>query len=752
MNSGSFFRLDLETSKVVSGVNFYEYIDLPDLAVGVDGLRYPIRLTISQERVSVFVHYYDDSGEFIPHHTEDIILDLPYLTTNTESLSSTIKRVYNTVFPLSDYLQRLMSRRYDGKREKEWQNKLSLAEKELASIENEEKREQKDKEIKELEKELAILEKYRCLQDSQVNKDSYSSLYIWDLVDKTEGKYNYLLLDGSYNPKSEEKPKITKFLRKLLLDFMFDLMHSDVFESSKFYAQMQQGLMSDFFFSSIVKKSEYYYYRRIIRNNLESVATNKDDLASLRACVRELRKIESLKQRELSKERNPEVIDSINKKYKSKVEDYLQKGGEGINKAYDIIRFIKDLYAEKLDEAEAEWINVISGPLSDKHFSFSPEWYEDQKARKKKKGFNVSESWFVNPEEEMTRIAFPLKEEPEFIKKGEERPVHYLNSFELEGLIGTGDNSSVLERNTNMSKWFYRRFDFVDAFRIHLFKNWNHAFAFFLFAFAITALFQDFWACPRNIALFLTVAAASFFLTSIFFCCTLLFKSNKRIDDILVRNRQKRESMKAFRLSLICGAVGAFLYFYDLPYSTYWQYFVVKVVALVAIILLSLCVIPPRVHIIDNIHLLLPRLVASITAAWVMIVIGNDLVKEHLPWPIWIILSVVVFAFILYEGTKSLPNITPGVRVWRALELMLISFSISLIIGIFAINILSPSLVEDAKAYDKALEPISWSFLNGYDELTISIFPDYLIQFSFLAMFIGVFIQMIFEEKNITEM
>ena len=358
----------------------------------------------------------------------------------------------------------------------------------------------------------------------------------------------------------------------------------------------------------------------------------------------------------------------------------------------------------------------------------------------------------------MTRIAFPLKEEPEFIKKGEERPVHYLNSFELEGLIGTGDNSSVLERNTNISKWFYRRFDFGDAFRIHLFKHWDQAFAVFLLAFAITVIFSGFskfsgfWECPRNIAIFPLVAATSFFITSLYFGCTLFCKSAKRIDDVLVRNRRKREHIKAFRLSIVCGAIWTFLYFHNLPDSPYWQYFVVKVVALVTIVLLSLYAIPPRVHVIDNIHLLLPRLVASITAAWVMIVIGNDLVKEHLSWPIWIILSAVVFAFILYEGTKSLPNITPGHRVWRALELMLISFSISLIIGIFAVNILSPSLVQDAEAYKIGLNPYPWSFLKGCKELVINIFPDYLIPFSFLAMFIGVFIQMIFEEKSVTEM
>ena len=69
MNSGSFFRLDLENSKVFEGVTFYEYIDLPDLAAGEENIRYPIRMSISQDRVSFFVHYFDDSGQYLLRHT-----------------------------------------------------------------------------------------------------------------------------------------------------------------------------------------------------------------------------------------------------------------------------------------------------------------------------------------------------------------------------------------------------------------------------------------------------------------------------------------------------------------------------------------------------------------------------------------------------------------------------------------------------------------------------------------------------------
>lgn len=136
-----------------------------------------------------------------------------------------------------------------------------------------------------------------------------------------------------------------------------------------------------------------------------------------------------------------------------------------------------------------------------------------------------------------------------------------------------------------------------------------------------------------------------------------------------------------------------------------------------------------------------------------MLVIGNDIFKEHLPWIVRPIIVTIVFTFILYENNKTLPNISTGTKIWRAIQLMLISYSISLIVGLFAMDILeNPSItdVENPSITDVVSHP--WNFLNDKKELTLTVFPEQLVQFSFLAMFIGVFIQMIFEEKNITEM
>ncbi len=682
MNSGSFFRLDLETSKVVEGITYFDYIDLPDLNKGEDIVSYPIRLSISSERVTFFIHYYDCAEEQKPIHSEEAILDLPFKgEENSSLLSSRIKRIYNTVFPLSGYLQTLVDYRY----------------KILTKVD-------KPNNVSEYLHFLEHRVDYVPFQNSKINKDSYSSIAIWGLLDEKGDHYNLW----------DKNEKITKLLRKLLLDFMFDLMHSDVFECSKYYNEMREGLMKDFFFSAIIKKSEYYYYRRLIRNRL--------------------------------------TIQDVE--------------NESVKKA------IKELYAEKLDTSEAEWIDVIMSPMANKHFAFQPEWYEDQPSSKKRKGFKVSESWFVNPEEEMERIVFPLLDD------NENKQVHYLNSSELSAFIGSSNNTAVKRRKTKISKWFYQRYDFADTFRLHLFNGWNWLFVVTLGLFSLIAVvsaywekllnvapisdykesllhlpfISDFWNSPQHIAFLLLGFAFVLVIVATYYLLRVICASKKdNIDDFLVKKRRKREVGKAFRLALIFAIFGCFLFFCN-SLADSWIALIVIILVLVGIVI-SILRIPPSFHTLRNIHLFLPRLVASITTAWIMLVIGNELLKERISIPIGVILSVVVLAFLIYESNKTLPNISSWNRIGRALELMLISFSMALIIGIFAIDIVSLGMLHPLCPEDTPeIVNYPWTFLSNSDACTITILPEYLIQFSFLAMFIGVFIQMIFEEKSITDM
>ena len=704
MNSGSFFRLDIETSKVENGIAVFEYIDLPDFGMDNDELSYPVRLSITSDAAYFYVHYFKGKTPkgktvFKPRHEEEIILRLPYKTNNSYSLSSIIKRIYNTIFPLSDYLQRLMTWRY----EKDIDNKL---EDELKELQTSKTRD--EGKIIEIQEDIDTVKRYRLIKKSQSNKDSYSSLYIWGLLDNADSNHSsYQLQDKNGN--------FTKFLRKLLLDFMFDLMHSDVFESSKYYSQMKEDLMTDFFFSSIIKKSEYYYQRDIVRNRYK-----------------------------------PILYDAVN----------IHSLEKAQNNNKDATKSLKKLYINKLDEAESEWIDTIMNPMAEKHFVFSPEWYENQDKPVLIDGeFFVSNSWFVNPEEEMGRIIFPLPEHEDNHKPNHilglrlpnKNKIHYINSFELSQLIGAKDDSSIINRNTKISKWYYSRFDFRDAFRMIFSNNWNWFFVSLLVIFECSGVFcMKLWACPKNLVWFPLAACVGYIVSAIVFKRSISYNINSdRIDDILVIKRREREYDKAINGVLFCSSIILFLLLFQ---SSSRCSLIVKSFALFSV-LIVLFIRIMKDHIIKNIHLFLPRLVASITAAWIMLVIGNDLVKESLSWPICIILLFIVFVFILYESNKSLPNITTCNRIKRALELLAISFSISLIVGIFAINILTPSIFIDAQAYH--LLPLTyhnWYLIDGCKDLYITIYPKYLTSFSFLATFIGVFIQMIFEEKKITEM
>ena len=728
MNSGNFFSLDLESSKVVDGITVFDYIDFPDLSAGDGGLRYPIRLTITQNAVSFYVHYFQKQA--VPRHSKEVILSLPFNSNDTERLSSIIKHIYNTDFPLSDHLYDCLSKRYLDKDDNE----------------------------------------YKQYRDCQIISDSYSSLAIWGLVEEVEeveGRPSYKLLDERPKQSETDSERITKFLRKLLLDFMFDMMHSDVFECSKYYSQMKEGLMNDFFFSAIVTKSEYYYCRRLIRARFASIGDGYQTIIPLLNSVRKKAKL--INQR-------IETINEYKKKCSQKVEFFpsvyervcsmLEKKGKKLEKKHSstlssisevenidlnltsTIDSLSQLYAERLDEAEGKWIDTIMSPMADKHFPFPKKWCETRYNE-----FGLSDSWFASPEKEMERVVFPLR------SSGQDSPkeaIHYLNSFELSEVVEIQNNDSVVGRNTKISKWFYRRFDFRDAFRIHFFQGWNGAVIVSVFLFSLfICLTPSFLECPNNLAQFLLIIAMGClapFVGSVY--CTDTIKNvqvgfvGSKLDSFFVDNRRKREGSRALRMAFFFFFFSGFIYKYR---SLGMGEAVLKILMMIFVTLLLLE--NPKKHLkIPNIHLFLPKLVASITAAWIMLVIGNDIIKEHVSIPVCIIVSIIVFAFILYENNRTLPALPTIKSVGRAVELMIISYFFSLVIGIFALDVLSSSLFNDASTQGVEIIQFEWAFLAGNTNLTLTIFPDYLVQFSFLAMFIGVFIQMVFEEKNITEM
>lgn len=260
---------------------------------------------------------------------------------------------------------------------------------------------------------------------------------------------------------------------------------------------------------------------------------------------------------------------------------------------------------------------------------------------------------------------------------------------------------------------------------------------------------DSFWQSPQWYAVFPGVATVFFFLKILhFFFLICKKKGSNKLDDILVLQRLRREFWRTIKLVAFSFCSTVVLFFYE-PNNLCKSSLMI-----VGSIIIACCFIRIKC-IINNVHLLLPRLVASTTAAWIMLVIGNDIFQEYLSWPMWLIIVIVVFNFILYENNKTLPKLETKWKIRRAFELMLVSYSMSLVVGFFALDIIKKTIPEHIVcAYQERSSPDSftWYLFENCESLSLTVFPNYLIPFSFLAMFIGVFIQMIFEEKNITEM
>lgn len=862
MNYGKYFRLNLWESKIVDGVAVYDYIDLPAyFSSSADNLispKYPITAVISKDAVRFRLHYCtfrQESNEDVENvrylysadsvdrdsrlqmvHMQEVILELPFSGGGNESLAEIISKIYFTRFPLltefdaniknDGYVNRILSKRYspdlwDFKKEEDFEK-----------------------------------ESYLALQKNVDGDRSYSSIWLMDL--QTERQINdrmtkvvNLCLDNA----SKDKPKYVGFLRKLLLDFMFDLVHSDIFQSSSHYNEMLSGFESDNLFSALLHKCEYYYYRGLTLDALESIERSPHD-------------------------------EQVNKK-----------------------KQVKMLYATQLLDAEKKWVEDIMSPSSDLLFKepqddFSDEWKEQKEKKAKQSIFRIYPYWFASPEEEMRRVCFTMSssrsssDDPLKVHLcNSETLAHYLRdeyksdkdgrksnkeSFRdrVEKLF-QGDKSAIGQLRTKISKWFFKRYDFDDAWRLHLFKGF--AVTEFVFLLASIALFiafpilveQNFWF-PNNpdeegvgvgYIVAIVIGLSLVILTLISAICAFRQPNEREYRTY----KETRNILWADRTALAWKRVFWLLCFIDISIVllflgvSSWP----KVLKLIIGVVSGVCflfVFEKNTNAISNIHILYPRLFAAITAAWLTLAIGNELFSaffDSSPSTLaCFFLGAIVFVFILYEINRQYPQLSSWYKLWRCAQMLVYSYAISLIVGLFIINFtgreflersdylpkffeeyvvipdstvaqLSSKSVEtaygdslllaenttadsslaasanishtDSTTHPRAIshaekgderhhkrhrseprehrawrrpsgisEPVPGSNRYLLEELErrpvpgknhyiasvwragekplFFILRDFLIQFAFLAMFIGVFIQMIFEEKSLTEM
>lgn len=401
MNQGKFFSLDLAASRLDEGISVFDYTDIFDASIK-DGEskstpRYPIFVSITSTSVKFILQYCvylknvnqskdkqefvatidpdDFNGDFAIRHMEEVLIELPITTTSGLSLAATLKRLYSTPFPIclqteKNYFLELVKNRY----------------------------------------EFGVGHQYVLKRADDKNESNlhYSVLSIWNLYDKDFG---YILFDNSY--------KYNKVLRKLILDFFFDMMHSDVFKNSVHYDEMYSTFMSDFFCSAIIRKAEYYYQRALV---------NQQDT-------------------------DPQKItNSIS------------------------------IYAENLEIAEQQWVKCIQARESDRHFEFQPKWFEPDNSVKKSCLGNFKswlkeifcplyqlsnpDSWFASPEDELRGVTNHSRKDDIACSRHLLFRVKKSKSPTIDQSYFSQNNISIQQRTAESSKWLLKRYAFKDAYQL----------------------------------------------------------------------------------------------------------------------------------------------------------------------------------------------------------------------------------------------------------------------------------------------
>ncbi len=205
MNYGRFFTLDVNASQLVRGLTVFNYRGIKNKQVSTDNSRdkYPIYVNISKDLISFSVHYIKE-GQDSAEHSNSLIFSLP-IASNLNikyNITSNIINIFSNQFPYNNEGNII----YD------------IA---ANSIQNTE----------------------------ECNKGiSYSSLEVFGINLK--------------KPETEDRPPIIGLLRKLFLDFIYDLEHTGVFKNAPGYDEIYASLNDNFLFRSIRNKAEYYYQRK----------------------------------------------------------------------------------------------------------------------------------------------------------------------------------------------------------------------------------------------------------------------------------------------------------------------------------------------------------------------------------------------------------------------------------------------------------------------------------------------------------
>ncbi len=750
MNTGYFFTYDINTSRIGDNIAVFRYTDLPAYIRGNFPMspQYPISVVFTPSTIKFLLHYCvyrtttivkDEKGKDIEFykfyhkletsldseeiktmklmHMEETLFELPFAN-DTDSLTSKLKGLYSTRFPIplhedkidetnidedeksqeeyssANYMRYLLRCRY----EVEESGTLTIINKEKAREKYEKARKAKEPSWDELDdekkKELArqnidsIFKQYSdslaYFREADKVRNCYSSLKVWGLQNQ-ENLYELYYYPKKDKTNQDTKRAYNKFLRKVFLDFLFDLEHSEVFENSAYFNSMYAGLNANFFFSAILRKSEFYYQRTLVSEVYGSDEKRKTNI------------------------------------YKGRdAEDYT-------------------IYADALDRAEKEWLACIQSPEADKHFYFVPNWYEKMPNWKEQIRYNWhnavpidfrvrSSSWFADSEEELHRVLFNYC----YYKRRDYNEKWYKTSFNeicnsrwLANLLGKGVSKELEHRQKQTSQWLLKRYNFRDALRLAFFNGANGCWIFILTIFVISltlALPTTVKFCETLIRNTSSIIYIGLLLLFIFIFVSYDLKIKRKQLSWFIQQKRRINKLKAIYFKDIIGIkygrkkillrnilittilclIGVCCWINSL--NIYWLWKIACVLGLIGIVVWSTRILQIKIGIkilptfTNYVHLCFPRLIASIVAAWLTIAFSGDLFKAFfdITWSgiysTLIILLLLVFVY--YEVNKILPYKNTLSKLGRTIELLLISFTISLVVGLCVINFTGERLLE----------------------------------------------------------
>lgn len=149
----------------------------------------------------------------------------------------------------------------------------------------------------------------------------------------------------------------------------------------------------------------------------------------------------------------------------------------------------------------------------------------------------------------------------------------------------------------------------------------------------------------------------------------------------------------------------------------------------------------------------MPHLFAAVVAAWFTMSMSADLFNHFalksnpFSFSTAAILFMITFLFIVYESRQLNPYDKSVYNIFSALFVIGIAYFYSIVVGLMVFDYFGEPMINHIKISEISLRKLSTDTLNK----SIAFKKEFIIQFSFFATFIGIFLQLMFKGKPVTD-